>query len=377
MRLSEAEAAFAPHNPRRHDVDGIADSIAERGFNAPPLLNEKTGQYVFGHGRTKGLRLLCDRDVQKVPRHIRLADDGEWMLPVIRGVSFKSKAEAEEYLVADNRLTELGGWDPGKTAKILGRIRDRKRLIGTGYTPAQVERLLKQVRRGRPVKDPDADVVPRVKQGEVWVLGRHRLMCGDSRDTQVVATLLDGAHVDLGFHDPPYGISVVKPDGKMGPVIGDDEPFDPRHLVGLGSVNVIWGANNFHDQLPRNGAWIVWDKKRPEGTNFSDVELAWTDAKKKAVPCYRVRWHGMIREGENDPRVHPTQKPIKLCTRIIEDYSGPNATVLDLYGGSGSTLVACEQIGRRCLVMELLPAYCDVTIARWEKLTGGTATSLS
>ena len=360
MRLSEAEAAYAPHNPRRHDVDTISDGIALRGFKAPPMVNEKTGQYVFGHGRTKALRLLYDRDSKVVPKHIRLADDGEWMLPVIRGVSFASKAEAEEYLIEDNRTTELGGWDPGKTAKILERIRDRKRLVGTGYTSAQVERLLKQVRRGRAVKDPEADVVPRVKLGDVWVLGRHRLMCGDSRDPETVATLLDGAHVDLGFHDPP----------------GDDGPFDPRHLVGLGHVNVIWGANNFHDQLPRSGAWIVWDKKRPEGMDFSDVELAWTDAKKKAVPCYRVRWNGMIREGESDPRVHPTQKPIKLCARIIEDYSGPKATVLDLYGGSGSTLVACEQIGRRCLIMELSPAYCDVTIARWEKLSGGTAIRL-
>ena len=146
MRLSEVEAAFEPVNPRRHDVPGIADSIRLRGFNAPPLLNEKTGRLVYGHGRTKAVRRLFDADPEAVPKRIRRDKGGEWMLPVFRGVEFKTKHEAEEYLVADNRLTELGGWDPEPTAKILERIRKRGKLEGTGWTTAQVEQLLKRVR---------------------------------------------------------------------------------------------------------------------------------------------------------------------------------------------------------------------------------------
>lgn len=125
--------------------------------------------------------------------------------------------------------------------------------------------------------------------------------------------------------------------------------------------------------------WIVWDKGN-DGNNFADAELAWTSFD-KGVKMYRHRWNGLIREGdrksEGVTRVHPTQKPVGLFGRIIADYSETGASVLDVFGGSGTTMIACEQTGRKCYMMELDPYYIDVIIDRWEKFTGKKAVKLN
>ena len=227
---------------------------------------------------------------------------------------------------------------------------------------------------------------PVCKEGDIWQLGEHRLMCGDSTDKACIMLLMNGEQADMVFTDPPYGINVVGNDGKIGggmmakngkykKIIGDDKDFDPSFIVTLfeKSKLFIWGANYFANLLPNSGRWIVWDKCRPEGTNFSDCELCWTNLDGVAVKKYKCVWNGMVREGEIGKRVHPTQKPIKLCGDIISEHSKKNTIVVDLFGGSGSTMIACEQLGRKCYMMELDPYYCDVIIARWEKLTGKKA----
>jgi len=161
--------------------------------------------------------------------------------------------------------------------------------------------------------------------------------------------------------------------GTYRPVIGDDTYFNPTYLFNIGEKQIIWGANYFHDKLPLGTRWLVWDKERPDGTTFSDCELAWTSIEGVAVKKYKCTWHGMIREGESEKRVHPTQKPLKLCCEIIKDYTDENDIVLDLFGGSGSTLIACEQLNRTCYMMEIDPVYCDVIVKRWENFTGQKA----
>lgn len=154
MPLSEVEAAFAKRNPRRHDVKTIAASIEAHGFNAPPLLNEKGGKLVYGHGRTKAARWLYDQDPDKVPDRIaRSEHDGEWMIPVLRGVPL-TKNQAEEYLVADNRTSERARWEPEGHAAILERIRSRGRLHAVGYTDRRVANMLEKIRKE--VKGPSA-----------------------------------------------------------------------------------------------------------------------------------------------------------------------------------------------------------------------------
>lgn len=139
---------------------------------------------------------------------------------------------------------------------------------------------------------------------------------------------------------------------------------------------IIWGGNYFTDFLDFSDGWLIWDKRcGMNSNNFADGEMAYCSFH-TPVRIYRQLWNGMIREGEHEERVHPTQKPVKMLSEILQDFSKENDTVLDVFGGSGSTLIACEQLKRRCYTMELDPKYCDVIIKRWETLTGKQAVKL-
>lgn len=239
--------------------------------------------------------------------------------------------------------------------------------------------------------DEDAEKAePRVKLGEIWQLGEHRLMCGDSTKKEDVERLMGGEKADMVFTDPPYGIKIVGKDGKVGAgniaknqvymeVKGDettDTAKDNFNLLSsfLGFKKfILFGGNYFTDFLPFSDGWIIWDKRGNMASNNSaDGEMAWCSFH-TPVRIYKQIWNGMIREGESEKRVHPTQKPIKLISDILNDFTKENEIILDCFGGSGSTLIACEQINRRCRIMEYEAYYCDVIIARWEKLTGKEA----
>lgn len=255
--------------------------------------------------------------------------------------------------------------------------------------------------------DGDEDAVPeppkvaKSKRGELWILGEHRVLCGDSTSKEDVERLMAGEKADMVFTDPPYGIGIVKLDGNVGgeriggngpskkysilgcnkyrPIHGDDAPFNPVFLLELAPIQLIWGANCFASKLPDNPAWIIWDKK-PDGNfdnDFSDAELAWTNLERRTVKTYRHLWAGMTRAGnrkeEMSGRVHPTQKPVGLCAAIIQDISNQDTLIVDPFLGSGSTLIACEKTQRRCYGMEIEPLYIDVILDRWSKYSGKTA----
>ena len=129
-------------------------------------------------------------------------------------------------------------------------------------------------------------------------------------------------------------------------------------------VLIFWGANYYAESLPPSSCWIVWDKENTG--NFSDVELAWCNLK-RASRIYKQMWNGMIREGETGKEVQPTQKPIALAEWCFDKFSPEGKHVLDLFGGSGSTLIACEKTNRHCYMMELSPHYCDVIVNRWQE----------
>jgi hypothetical protein len=192
---------------------------------------------------------------------------------------------------------------------------------------------------------------------------------------------MQGEKADILFTDPPYGVGVVGEQGNIGgdtknakagtyhQVIGDNKPFDPRHLFLLADHLIIWGANYFCLDLPYEGQWLVWDKNRPDGTSFGECELAWTNGDGIAIKKYKCTWDGFHREGESGKRFHPTQKPVKLSADILEGVDGD--IVLDVYLGSGTTLIACERLNRKCRAIEISPAYCAVAIQRWVDVTGG------
>ena len=186
----------------------------------------------------------------------------------------------------------------------------------------------------------------------------------------------------IAIIDPPYGINVVGKNGNIGggtkaapatifkKVIGDEntdvaeKAFKLLDELNVDSI-VVWGGNYFTHFLPVGGRWFVWDKNRPEGLTLSDCELAWSNIKGVKIQKFKCTWDGYHKEGESGTRVHPNQKPIKLISDLIEAVSDEGDIILDLFLGSGSTLIACEQLDRTCYMMEIDPKYCDVIIKRY------------
>ncbi len=227
------------------------------------------------------------------------------------------------------------------------------------------------------------------KTGDLWQLGNHRLLCGDSTKKDDIERLMGGEKADIVFTDPPYGINIIKGiKGKIGyenlgkigtsklykTVIGDDIKFDPNFLLSLNMPLILFGANYYADLLPCKSGWLVWDNRTGETihrTTFADCELIWTSFDSPAR-LYRHLWDGMVRAGNrNDElkdRVHPTQKPVGLCVQILQDYKG--VSVFDPFGGSGSTLIACEKLSRRCFMMEIDEYYASIILGRWANFTG-------
>ena len=230
-----------------------------------------------------------------------------------------------------------------------------------------------------PVGGSETDIV----LGDLFEIGEHRLLCGDSTDSDSVDKLMNGEKADMVFTDPPYGISIVGDNGKVGgdnkakngvysKVIADETTDTARKFyntcIALGMENfIIWGGNYFVDFLPFSASWIIWDKRGDmNSNNFADGEMAWCSFETR-VRIYKQLWNGMIREGEKDKRVHPTQKPIKVLSEIITDQIKGNL-IFDGFLGSGSTMVAAHQLNRKCYGMELDSKYCEVIVTRMIKL---------
>jgi hypothetical protein len=212
-----------------------------------------------------------------------------------------------------------------------------------------------------------------VKTGDLWRIGDHRLLCGDSTKREDVEWVMQGEKA-LVFSDAPYGVEIVQ-DNKVGgknlaavgnysPVVGDDTTDTARTFYetckGIGFTDfILWGGNYFTDFLAPSPCWIVWDKQNTG--NFADVEMAWTSFNKSAR-IYRQMWNGMIREGEHEKRVHPTQKPVKIISEIMRDFE--SKIYFDGFAGSGTTLVACQNLQRKCRAIEIASNYCAVILER-------------
>lgn len=232
--------------------------------------------------------------------------------------------------------------------------------------------------------------------GQIWQLGIHRLFIGDCRDADGIDRLLQAERPRYGFHDPPYGINVVdvraadsggpKPFGsqtgtigfhntvetnRYAPVYGDNEPFNPAHLLTASDDVILWGANYYADKLPPRKGWIVWDKKGRDDwrDNFSDCELAWSSLP-IVTKIFRHTWMGMVQEGERESRVHPTQKPVALIEKIMSELFRENGIVVDYYAGSGPVLLAAERLGRPSRVAEIMPQYGATILQRFLDATG-------
>jgi DNA modification methylase len=234
---------------------------------------------------------------------------------------------------------------------------------------------------------------PITKKGDIWLLGNHRVMCGDSTMIDDVERLMKGAKIDLVYTDPPYGINEkcdrvlagrngLAKSNSFDQIKNDDSTecaVDAYNLCeGLGiSRQVWWGANYYAHSIPQSNNWIVWDKRVEENQKDvnSDCELAFVKSKWSSIRIFRHLWKGMIKASEHgQARAHPTQKPIALAEWVFDYYKEGIKNVMDLFLGSGSTLIACEKTNRKCYGMELDEKYCDVIVNRWQNYTGKEAT---
>ena len=387
---------FYARNPRKHEhaIPKMASLIKEFGFKVP-VVARSDGSVVDGHLRLRAARHL---GMETVP--VVLAD--EW-----------TEAQVKAFRIAVNKSAELAEWD---TAMLALEIEDLKELDFdlelTGFELPELDEILSAGEQAGTKGQTDPDAVPEAqeapvtREGDVWLLGRHRLMCGDSTDAGSVALLMAGEKADMVFTDPPYGMkldtdytaskknlqsSFMKEKRLTGgkcypPVIGDNDDFSPALIntvfenFGYCKEIFMFGADYYAELLPeRNaGAWIVWDKRLDESADKmqgSCFELCWSKAKHKRDVA-RIKWvyiFGTEKEFDHQ-RHHPTQKPIDLAVWFLDRYADEDSTIVDLFGGSGSTLIACEKTGRVCRMMELSPRYCDVIVRRWQDFTGQEAT---
>lgn len=354
--LKANEANWRRH-PRAQQkaLGGVLDEV---GIVQGVIWNRRTERLVDGHLRVE---LALKRKEAAVPVTVVDLSEAEERLVLATLDPLAAMAEADDEalkgLLADievqdealrRMLDELGGVEPPVPA-----APDPK--------PDKAAELQEKWGTGR---------------GQLWVIGAHRLLCGDCTVAADVERLMGGHDGTVALlTDPPYGIAYSPGDGGKGwtkgvktfagkdVVKGDEKPFDPSHLLGFDSA-ILWGANHYADKLPASPTWLVWDKRQEGLSNdFADCELAWSNIGGPAR-VFRHLWNGAFRASEKgQTRQHPTQKPVAVmgwCVSLLPD----GAVVVDYYAGSGTTMVAAHQLNRRCYAMEIEPKYAAVCLER-------------
>jgi DNA modification methylase len=373
-------------NARTHSeaqVAQIAASIREFGF-AVPVLTDEDGGIIAGHGRVLAARHL---GLDEVP------------VMIARGWS---EAQRRAYVLADNKLALNAGWDEALLRVELADLRGLGADLSLlGFSQNEVAALLVDETAG--LTDPDAvpevPAEPVARAGDVWRLGRHRLVCGDSTAPEAAEAALDGVRPHLMVTDPPYGVEYdpawrnragLGTTARTGKVANDDRA-DWREAWALfpGEVAYVWHgalhAAAVAESLTACGfdirAQIIWAKDRlvlGRGHYHWQHEPCWYAVRKTAVG----HWSGdrkqttlwqIASRGQDAETTHGTQKPVECMRRPIENNSSPGQAIYEPFCGSGTTLIAAEMTGRACHAIELAPAYVDVAVLRWQDFTGQQA----
>ena len=374
-------------NARTHSdeqVAQIAGSITEFGFNNPALVDDR-GVLIAGHGRLLAARKL------------RLAT-----VPVIR-LAHLTDAQARAFRLADNQIALNSGWDDAMLAAELARLQeDDFDLNLLGFSDENLERLLAETIEDGGASDeddvPEPPVIPVTKPGDLWLLGPHRLLCGDATILDDVEKALGGYRAAMCFSDPPYNVNYMGGTGAKRSRIANDDlgkgfaSFLFDACVNIltstdGAVYLAMSSSELHTLqkafVTAGGHWstfIIWAKdhftlgRSDYQRQFEPILYGWREG-------VSHHWCGDRDQGDvwqiNRPRVndlHPTMKPVELVERAVCNSSQRGDLVLDPFGGSGTTMIACEAAGRQAALVELEPVYCDVIVQRWQALTGKAAT---
>jgi DNA modification methylase len=279
-----------------------------------------------------------------------------------------TEEQQREFLIKDN--VSGGEWD----WQMLANDWDTEQLNdwGLDIPNFEPEQVLEAVEDDYEMPD---EIQTDIVLGDLFEIGEHRLLCGDSTDSDAVARLMDGQKADMVFTDPPYGIDwntdytrfkggLIPSENKYSKIQNDEKDFDPSFFLAMFDKCLFFGANCFSDKLPK-GNWIIWDKRFENNKAFlADAEVAWYNGS-GAVYILKETHQGFV--SSDKKRFHPTQKPVKLIEQIFEKINAP-MFLFDPYSGSGSTMVASHQLKRKCYGMELDPKYCQVIVDRMLKL---------
>ena len=360
------------NNSRTHSdeqVMQVASSIKEFGFTNPILIDDDGG-IIAGHGRLMAAKKL-----------------GLAMVPCIR-LGHLSEAQRKAYVIADNQLALNSGWDLDSLKLEIDRLGELDfdiELLGFD-DDFLTSLMIEEPGEGLTDEDavPEAPETPTTVEGDVWVLGNHRLMCGDSTSIDAVDTLMGGHKVDMLFTDPPYNVAFNGRSGKHD-VIKNDNLSDDDFSTFIDDViqtiktidppiYYIWCNWNFYGILQNQLEYktcVVWAK------NVFGLGNGYRHQHEFCLFNGKIDGHiknesDLWSIKKDSKYMHPTQKPVELSVRAFSNHI-KQKNVLDLFGGSGSTLIGAEQTGRNAFVMELDPKYCDVIIKRWQEFTGKQA----
>lgn len=369
------------NNPRKNKkaVAAVAESIKQFGFKNPIII-DKDGVIIAGHTRKAAAEQL---GLETVPCII--ADD-------------LTPEQAAAFRLADNKTGELAEWDFEKLEAEIKALADFPvSMADFGFDLSEFVERTEVEEVEAPVEE-EAEIVPRMKAGDIYRCGRHRIMCGDSTIKADVLKLLDGVKADMVFTDPPYGVNVEG--GKNNNTIAGDLtqtaiPFSfeiaveeatkegARFYFCGGEANISLYFKLFERYLRQMPKLLVWVKENftlSHNNYHKKYELIFFGYKKGGGNLWFSTREGEdaadvweVRRDPTNTYVHPTQKPVELPARAIRNHSEKGAVVFEPFSGSGSTMLACEQLDRVCYAMELDPYYCEMTLRRWEHLTGEIA----
>jgi len=299
-----------------------------------------------------------------------------------------SADQVKAFALADNRSAELAEWNPEVLSAQLLELEQ----AGFDIEALGFEAVTANDDDSEEDNPPEPPAEADTKLGQIWLLGNHRLMCGDSFDRSSIERLMDGKKADMVFTDPPYGMALDTDYTKMGSggrkhdtVINDDKQFDASLLLEVFDYCkeiFLWGADYYVETLGRNypnlGSWIIWDKYSDDRVGLLDgrfgsaFESCWSKSPHKRELARVLVTTNYTARGD-ETRVHPTQKPVALAKWFIERWGKKAEVIVDLFAGSGFTIMAAERMGKACYAMEYDPKYCDVIVQRWEAATGKKA----
>jgi DNA modification methylase len=372
-------------NPRKNDgaVQYVAESIKEFGFKVPIVI-DKDGVIVAGHTRYKAAKKLGLNEVPCI-----VADD-------------LTEEQIKAFRLADNKVAEKAEWDFELLDSELDELFDFDMTLFGFEDMVEDDPIIVEE---DDIPEVDEEAEPITKLGDIWQLGNHRLMCGDSTDKDCVETLMDGKKADMGFTDPPWNVNYgsvekgnamgYKPRTILNDFMGTEE-FKDFMFNAFSCLNfaqkdgamtyVVMSAQEWGNMmltLAQNdyhwSSTIIWNKdslilsRKDYHTKYEPIWYGWKEGTRLCPLEDRKQSDVWDIARPKKSEEHPTMKPVELVARAIQNSSKKGDLVIDLFGGSGTTLIAAEQTGRSCCMMELDPKYCDVIVKRWETLTGQKA----